>query len=316
MRRETVSNLEQIVLTGSLELGDCMAVLWKGFRVVRSQKRVPYGCVNGRCWQKWNTHFLMKAKFIFQGWKHLHFGDGQHPGRRDENGHIHHFEKNVAFSWQPGGNHEGLKGFPRFRQEFLANGLVVIDDFFNPEGLAEVFGTSTLHPHIFPWKKRRGKKPQKPEVAICPRGQWNEGRNLFLFGSDLALHDIATFFCLLPSVLHQQAPCFRSMRPGYLGAFPSDGCATWTNHLRFKTLTLCLPVPWYVLKQLKHIHFTQYIYIYTYIRIYTSMSSLQMYTSLGCYFGHLLHLSPGHMRIRQTFQIRSSKQDWWNEDII
>jgi len=50
-----------------------------------------------------------------------------------------------------------LKGFPRFRQEFLANGLVVIDDFFNPEGLAEVFGTSTLHPHIFPWKKRREK---------------------------------------------------------------------------------------------------------------------------------------------------------------
>lgn len=166
----------------------------------------------------------------------------------------------------------------------------------------------------FSMEKTQGKKPQKPEVAICPRGQWNEGRNLFLFGSDLALHDIATFFCLLPSVLHQQAPCFRSMRPGYLGAFPSDGCATWT--LRFKTLTLCLPVPWYVLKQLKHIHFTQYIYIYTYIRIYTSMSSLQMYTSLGCYFGHLLHLSPGHMRIRQTFQIRSSKQDWWNEDII
>ena len=152
--------------------------------------------------------------------------------------------KNVAFSWQPGGNHEGLKGFPRFRQEFLANGLVVIDDFFNPEGLAEVFGTSTLHPPYFSMEKTQGKKNRKNlrwQYAL-EASEMRAGISFFLV-QIFELHDCATFFFLLPSVIHQQAPCFRSMRPGYLGAFPSDGCATWTNHLRFKTLTWCLPVP-------------------------------------------------------------------------
>ena len=81
-------------------------------------------------------------------------------GRRDKNGHIHHLKKTWHSRGNQVGNHEGLKGFPRFRQEFLANGLVVIDDFFNPEGLAEVFGTSTLHPAsiYFSMEKTQGKK--------------------------------------------------------------------------------------------------------------------------------------------------------------
>ena len=105
-------------------------------------------------------------------------------GRRDKNGHIHHLKKTCHSRGNQVGNHEGLKGFPRFRQEFLANGLVVIDDFFNPEGLAEVFGTSTLHPHIFPWKKRRGKPEMPPRWQYALEASEMRAGISFFFGSD------------------------------------------------------------------------------------------------------------------------------------
>lgn len=309
---------EANVLTGSLELGDCMAILWKGFRVVRSQKRVPYGCVNGRCRQKWNTHFLMNTKFIFQGWKHLHFGDGQLPGRRDKHGHIHHLKNPgilVATRWKPWRFERVSPVSTGVPGEWFGGHWWLLQSRGFSRG---VWNLNAASPY-FSMEKTQGKKTgNATEVAICPRGQWNEGRNLFLFGSDLELHDFwQRFFCLLPSVIHQQAPCFRSMRPGYLGAFPSDGCATWTNHLRFKTLTWCLPVPWYVLKQLKHIHFTQHIYIYTHTYVYTHLC--QVYTCIHlwdvildtCFTWVLVTCGSD-----KHFLLRSSKQDWWNEDII
>ena len=62
MRRETCLKLEQMSWQDPLNLEIAWPSCEKASGLSAVKKRVPYGCVNGRWGQKWNTHFLMKTK--------------------------------------------------------------------------------------------------------------------------------------------------------------------------------------------------------------------------------------------------------------
>ena len=263
-------------------------------------KRVPCGLsmAAGR-WGRSGTQISWwKLNFIFQGWKHLH---GQHPGRRDKNGPL-------KKTWHSRGNQvetmKVWKGFPVSPVSPVSTGVPgkwfgghwwLLQSGGFSRGVWNLNAASRM---FFHGKNAGEKKPEKPEVAICPRGQWNESRDLFLFGSDLALHDFWQrffFFSLLLFISRHLVfgPCGLDIWVLSLQMVVPLGPIIWDLR-RWLGVYLFLDMFW----NNWSIYILHNIFIYVFIRIYTSMSSLHMYTSLGCYFGHLLHLSPGHMRIR------------------